>query len=165
VLTILITAPLLIGMLIAYLNFIKKTGQLDINDLFKGFEMYGKSLAVCLLYSVLVFLWFLLLVVPGIIKAISYSQAVYIVAENPNVEAIEAIRISTKMTNGYKLDIFIMFFSFIGWALLCALTLGVGYIWLAPYMNTTFTNMYLKLKEISIRNGVCSESEFAGHIS
>ncbi len=164
-LTILFTAPLTIGMLITYLNLTKNVSQLNPSDLFKGFNIYGKSVGIVLWYSLWTFLWSLLFVIPGIIKGFAYSQAMYIIADNPNVKVRDALKISMKMTKGYKFDIFIMFLSFIGWQILNMLTFGIGTLWLVPYMNTTLANMYLQLKKMSIKSGVCTDDEFNGRVS
>jgi uncharacterized membrane protein len=163
--SILITAPLAIGLLITYINFVKSNSELEVGDLFKGFNIYGKSLGITLWYALWVILWFLLLIIPGFIKALAYSQSMYIIADNPNVKVRTALKISIKMTFGYKWEIFVMGLSFIGWALLCVLSLGIGFLWLTPYMNTTYTNMFYKLKEISLQRGLCTEDEFNGAVS
>ncbi len=157
-----ITAPVGIGLLIAYINLIKSGNKLDPGDLFKGFNFFWKSLGVTLWLYLWIFLWMLLLIIPGIIKAFAYSQTLFIIANNPDVKATEALKISMKMTNGYKMDIFVLFLSFIGWMLLCCLTLGIGLLWLTPYMNATYTNLFFKLKDAAIQNGVCTENEFNG---
>ncbi len=162
IISMLITAPLSIGLLITYINFVKNNEELNVGDLFKGFNIYGKSLGITLWYALWVILWFLLLIIPGIIKAIAYSQSMYIIADNPAVKVTDALKTSIKMTNGYKGAIFVMGLSFLGWVLLCVLSLGIGFLWLAPYMNTSFTNLYFKLKEQSIQNGICTEDEFNG---
>ncbi len=111
-----------------------------------------------------VYLWCLLLIIPGIIKSIAYSMSMYIIADNPNVGVRNALKLSMKMTKGYKMDIFVMYLSFIGWNILCVFTLGIGSLWLMPYMQTTYSNMYHRLKKISIENGVCTEQEFKGEV-
>lgn len=161
-LSLCITAPLGIGLLIAFITFVKSGNKLDPGDLFKAFSFFGKSLGATLWLYLWVFLWMLLLIIPGIVKAFAYSQTLFIIANNPNVKVVDSIKISMKMTNGYKFDLFVLALSFLGWALLCCLTLGIGFLWLAPYMNATYTNVFFKLKETSIQNGVCTENEFNG---
>jgi uncharacterized membrane protein len=84
----------------------------------------------------------------------------YVIADNPNISAKQAMKLSIRMTNGYKWSIFVMGLSFIGWALVCILTLYIGYLWLMPYTQLTYTNMYYKLKALSIESGACLASEF-----
>lgn len=160
VFTLFLSPPLSIGLIIAYIKFVKSGNNLEVSDLFLGFKNYLQSLCIVLWYSLWTFLWSLLFIVPGIIKGLAYSQSFYIIAENPNVKVRDALKLSIKMTEGFKAAIFIMTLSFIGWTLLGLLTLGIGFLWLAPYINTTYTNMYFKLKEISIQKGLLSEDEF-----
>jgi uncharacterized membrane protein len=159
--SIFINAPLTLGLAITYLVFVK-TDNLVFENLFSGFKIYPKSLGMYLWMILWVVLWSLLLIVPGIIKAISYSQSFFIIAENPNVKVRDAMKISMKMTDGYKGDIFVMALSFLGWMLLAILTLGIGFLWLSPYMSTAFVNLYLKLRELSIQSGKCTEEMFNG---
>lgn len=161
-LSILVTAPLMIGMIMYFFAIAGNAEQPEVTLMFQGFSYYGKSIGISLWTTLWVILWSLLFIVPGIIKAIAYSQAFYVIAENPDVKVVDALKTSIKMTNGNKGMIFVMYLSFIGWALIGALTLGIGYLWLGPYMTTTFCNMYLKLKEISLMNGICLPSDFMG---
>lgn len=159
---LIISLVLEVGLIIAYLNFVKGGNELEVGDIFKGFNNFGKSLGIMLWTGLWVILWMLLLIVPGIIKALAYSQSVFIIANNPNGDVKQALKTSMKMTDGYKGDIFVMGLSFIGWGLLACLSLGIGFLWLYPYMLTTYTNMFFKLKQLSIEKGVCTEEEFGG---
>lgn len=98
-------------------------------------------------------LWSLLLFVPGIVKSIAYSQAFYIVkdavAEGRDLSATEAITKSRQMMNGHKWEYFYLQLTFIGWSLLACLTLGIGFLWLVPYMRTTDALFYQQLKELN----------------
>ena len=93
-----------------------------------------------------IILWYLLLIVPGIIAAYSYSMTFYILADDPNISAIDALNKSKSMMDGHKMDLFLMSLSFIGWALLCILTLGIGLLWLIPYMNVSIAKFYQDIK-------------------
>lgn len=117
-----------------------------VGDLFEGFNNFWPFLKVMLLSSLFTFLWSLLFIVPGIIKALAYSQAPYIIAENPNMPPMEALRQSERMMAGKKMDYFVLNLSFIGWALLAIPTLGLISIWLEPYMQMTMVNFYSDLK-------------------
>ena len=94
-----------------------------------------------------VFLWSLLLVVPGIIKGYAYSQAFYLLNDNKKLGYKEALEESEKMMDGHKWELFVLQLSFIGWSLLAVLTCGIGFLWLTPYMNTTLANYYEDLKK------------------
>lgn len=92
-------------------------------------------------------LWTLLLIIPGIIAAYSYSLVYYILVDEPNLKPLEALRKSKKMMYGNKAKLFYLGLRFIGWALLCVLTLGIGFIWLAPYIQATRAKFYEDVKK------------------
>ncbi len=117
-----------------------------VKDLFDGFNDFWPFLKVTLLASLFTFLWALLFFVPGIVKALAYSQAPYIIAENPNMPAKEALRLSERMMNGRKWEYFVLNLSFIGWELLAIPTLGLIAIWLEPYVRMTMINFYSDCK-------------------
>ncbi|OJU16135.1 MAG: hypothetical protein BGN88_03340 [Clostridiales bacterium 43-6] len=114
--------------------------------LFSRFEIFLKALGLRLFMTLFIFLWTLLLIIPGIIAGIKYSMAPFIMADDPNVGIREAMNISKAMTDGYKTELFVMSLSFLGWSILCLLTLGIGYLWLTPYKKLSFTNTYLHLR-------------------
>ena len=117
-----------------------------VGDLFSQFRNVISAFCTNFLAGLLVFLWSLLLIVPGIIKACAYSQALYILADDPGLGSWEAIRRSKEMMQGHKMEYFLLCMSFCGWALLGAFTFGILYIWLLPYMQTTYANYYKSLK-------------------
>lgn len=119
--------------------------SLGIEDAFSGFLNFGKALGLYLWQILWVFLWMLLFIIPGIIKAYSYCMSFYILAEHPEMSVREAMNESKRMTDGYKMDLFILQLSFIGWSILCIFTLGIGYFWLIPYMQVTMANVYKKI--------------------
>jgi uncharacterized membrane protein len=162
IVVLLVSLPLEVGLVIAYINFVKGSNELEVGDLFKGFNNYGKSLGIMLWTALWIILWMLLFIIPGIIKALAYSQSVYIIANNPNANVLKALKTSMKMTEGYKWQIFVMGLSFLGWALLGVLSLFIGFLWIVPYINTTYANMFFKLKQLSIEKGICTEEEFNG---
>lgn len=93
------------------------------------------------LVSLFTFLWTLLLIVPGIIKALSYSQTYYILADSQandvEMSAREAIKTSQMIMKGHKWEFFCLQLSFLGWMILAGLTFGIGWLWLGPYLSTT----------------------------
>ena len=104
--------------------------------------------------------WSMLLVIPGIVKGIAYSMTPFILADCPNVTATQALKVSQKMTRGHKLELFVMYLSWIGWCLLVPLTLGIlGVVYVMPYMYSTFAGYYSELKDIAIKNGILSPAE------
>ena len=98
------------------------------------------------LMQVFIFLWSLLFVIPGIIKSLSYAMTPYILEENPELSANEAIDRSRAMMKGHKFDYFWLLLSFIGWGFLCVFTLGIGLLWLTPYMQTAVAAFYEDVK-------------------
>ena len=100
-------------------------------------------------------LWAFLLILPGIIKTISYSQAYFIykdkktLTENGKVSSLDCITESRKMMNGHKWEYFVLQLSFIGWGILSILSLGIGFLWLNPYVNVTYAAFYKNLTENS----------------
>ncbi|UUZ92628.1 DUF975 family protein [Paenibacillus sp. P25] len=107
---------------------------------------YAKAILFYLLMGIYLFLWSLLLVIPGIIKSFSYAMAPFILIEDPRLTVNEAITRSREMMNGHKWKLFCLYLSFIGWSLLSILTLGIGLLWLIPYAETSLAHFYLELK-------------------
>lgn len=160
IVSLLVGGPIYIGGILYCFALIKSPEKVETSVAFKGFNMFAKAVGMYLWNMLWVLLWCLLLYVPGIVKAISYSQCFYIIAENPNIQIRDALKISMRMTKGYKWEIFVMYLSFIGWSLLCCLTLYIGFLWLYPYMQTSLCNMYFKLKELSLQSGACTPADF-----
>jgi uncharacterized membrane protein len=143
---LIIGGPFLLGVTFFSLNLARKQDT-RVEVLFEGFKDFGRALGTYLLMILYIILWTLLLVIPGIIKAISYSQTFYILAEDKSIGTEEAIKKSLTMMDGYKMKYFVLGLSFIGWILLSILTLGIGFLWLIPYMQVTFANFHIELKE------------------
>jgi uncharacterized membrane protein len=99
-----------------------------------------------LLMGVYTLAWTLLLIIPGIIKSFSYALTPFILTDKPELSANEAIELSMKMMDGHKLDLFILYLSFIGWYLLSFLTLCIGMLWVMPYQYTTMVAFYEDVK-------------------
>ena len=111
--------------------------------LFEGLQRcFGNSIAVYLLQGIFLFLWGLLLVVPGVVKSYSYALTPYILSDHPEMDAIEVIDLSRDMMTGNKWRLFCLDMSFFGWILLGILTLGIGFIWLNPYMQCARAAFY-----------------------
>ncbi len=139
---ILLFGPLWYGMNTFYLRQIRweKPG---VGVLFEGLNRcFGTSIMVWLLQGIFTFLWSLLFVVPGIVKYYSYAMAPFILADHPDMDAIEVIDESRAMMVGNKWRLFCLDMSFIGWGILCALTLGIGSLWLNPYMGCARAQFY-----------------------
>jgi uncharacterized membrane protein len=110
-------------------------------------EDYGRVLGIVLLKTVFIILWTLLLIIPGIIKALSYSMTPFILQDDPTISGNAAIEKSMRMMDGHKMDLFWLFLSFIGWIILSIMTFGIGFILLEPYINTSVAHFYEDLKK------------------
>lgn len=99
-----------------------------------------------ILSTIYIFLWTLLLIIPGIIKSYSYALTPYILVEHPEMSANEAIEESMRLMDGHKFDLFYLQLSFIGWAILSILSLGLGFFWLIPYQMTAQAAFYRDIK-------------------
>lgn len=127
-------------------------GEATAKDMFEGYnkELFSRVLTTTLLYYVYVFLWSLLLLIPGCIKSYSYAMTPYILKDNPEMKNNAAIEESMRMMDGHKLELFLLDLSFIGWAILSLLTCCIGFLWLVPYMNMARVNFYEDLKKASV---------------
>lgn len=143
--SIILGPVLLYGLNYHFIRVVRRENA-DVVDLFVGFNNFANSLVAGLLMSIFITLWSMLLVIPGIIATLSYSFTYYIMIDNPEMGALEAIRKSKEMTNGHKWDLFVLGLSFIGWALLIPLTCGIGVLWLTPYQGVTLANFYEEVK-------------------
>lgn len=105
------------------------------------------------------FLWYLLLIIPGIVKSYAYRMVPYILADNPNIGYERAVELSMKMTDGHKFNIWVLDLSFIGWYLLGILALFIGILFVMPYVNATNAELYLVLRQNALDNRICSYEE------
>ena len=110
--------------------------------LFSYFSRWKEALIAELIKLVLTILGFLLFIVPGIIVLYTYCMTPYILAENENMKATEALRASRELMSGKRFRLFCLHFSFIGWIILSLLSFGIGFLWLNPYLNTASSDFY-----------------------
>jgi uncharacterized membrane protein len=129
------------------------------SDMFSGFAFYLKSVGLLLLQSLFVFLWTLLFIIPGVIKSISYSQAFYILADNPNMRITEALNKSKQIMDGHKWEFTVLMLSFIGWGCLVLITCGIASLWVGPYLQATSANYYAKLTRRPVKSIPTVEEE------
>lgn len=157
--TLLLVPPLTVG-LVWFSIKVYKGQQADISDAFTGFSDFGRNVAGMLWMWLFTFLWTLLFVIPGIVKGIAYFMTPYILADTKNVSATDALKLSMRMTQGYKGEIFVMILSFLGWAILSGLTGGLLWIfYIGPYWNTSFAGLYQELKANALAKGVIRPEE------
>ncbi len=118
-----------------------------IGNLFSYFSYWKTTALASFLSGLYIFLWSLLFIIPGIIATYSYAMVPYILADNPNLSASEAIELSKQMMTGNRWRLFSLWLSFIGWEFLCILTLGIGMLWLVPYMNAATAEFYREVSK------------------
>ena len=109
--------------------------ELQFSDLFSQFDRFGTGFAQKFLRTLYTVLWTMLFVIPGIVKSLSYAMTPFILNDHPEMTASEAIKASQKLMDGHKMDLFILGLTFIGWEILACLTMGIGFLFLNPYIN------------------------------
>lgn len=105
-----------------------------------------------------------LLIIPGIYWSYCYMQVGYLMAENPYLTTCRAMELSKQMMDGEKWNTFVLQLSFIGWYLLCSITFGIGFIFLEPYVQATFAELYAALRAKALANGYTNEYELGGFV-
>ena len=122
------------------------TDPFNVKNLFVGYKDFVRIFGTVLLQMVYIVLWSLLLVVPGIIKSMSYALTPYILKDNPELKYNSAIEQSMAMMEGYKAELFVLCLKYLGWTLLAILTLGIGMLWVIPYYSAAMANFYEDVK-------------------
>lgn len=125
-----------------------EVGNAGVGRIFYSFSggRYWNTVKVMLLRNVFIFLWSLLFVVPGIIKAYEYCMVPYILSENPDIHYKDALNLSKQMMYGQKMNVFVLEISFIGWELLGAMACGIGIYFVLPYIEATMAELYALLR-------------------
>jgi uncharacterized membrane protein len=131
----------------AYFLKLARHEHAEFSELFSGFSLFKTNFVLNFFIMVFTILWAILLIVPGIIAVIKYSMAYYIVNDNPEIGALDAIRRSKEMMYGHKMRFLEMWLGFLGWFILGVVTLGLGMIYAIPYYRAAKANFYLDLKE------------------
>ena len=139
----LLALPLSWGLTVSLLRNHREE-SVDLENLFDGFrrDRYVRVFCALFLVNLFTFLWALLLIIPGIMKAFSYALTPYILLDEPELTAKQAIARSSEIMEGRRWKLFCLYFSFIGWGILSVLTFGIGFLWLLPYMNASFAAFY-----------------------
>lgn len=158
VLAIIITYPLAYGFAILFLDLFREGKPIDIGKLFDGFKDFGRVWGTLILVAIYTILWTCLLIIPGIVKSYSYALTPFILKDEPELKYNAAIEKSMRMMDGYKMKLFLLDLSFIGWMILSILTLGIGLLFLQPYMNTARAAFYEGLK-VELSDRYVSEEE------
>jgi Predicted integral membrane protein len=144
-LTLIIGGPLALGAAIFSLS-ISRGKEARLEQIFQGFNSFSTAFVAYILIILYVLLWALLLIVPGIIAALGYYMTFYILADDPLIKPQDALKKSKSMMDGYKLKLFYLGLRFFLLALLCILTLGIGFLWLIPYVHVTMAKFYDDIK-------------------
>ncbi|MDE5549457.1 MAG: DUF975 family protein [Clostridia bacterium] len=138
---ILVGGPMTMGLSIVAVK-ITKGEKVNVITLFEGFNDFLKVFLLYIVNAIYVFLWSLLFIIPGIIKALSYSMCYFILIDNPNLTYDEARRRSVEMMRGNKGKLFCLYFSFIGWYILSYLTFGILFLFTMPYIRMSLYQFY-----------------------
>ena len=138
------------------LNLVDKK-ETAFETLFEYFSYWKTTAAMRLLRGLYIFLWSLLFIIPGIVAGYSYAMTDYILAENPNMTASEAVELSKSMMYGNRFRLFCLQFSFIGWDILATLAFGIGHLWLTPYKQAAYAAFY---REVSGTEFYAEENEY-----
>lgn len=157
--SIFVLGPLEVG---AQHYFLESTQmRFRLENVARGFSTghYRNVVTVMLLRSIYNFLWYLLLIIPGIVKGYSYAMVPFLLAENPGIPPSRAIEMSIQMTGGHKWRMFVLDLSFIGWFLLGTLALGIGVLFVLPYYDTTRAQLYVALRAIALDRQIITLSE------
>ena len=134
-----ISGPMEAGVDSIYMT-LQREEEPSVEQLFSGFENFLNTFLAGVLRTVFVWLWTLLLIVPGIVAALGYSQVFYILNDQPELEAMEALRASKELMDGHKLEYFLLQLSFLPWMLLCVFILPMFYV--VPYISATNAAYY-----------------------
>lgn len=141
IIALIISGSMILGYSFIALN-VSRRKTISEKQIFHGFKYFASSLALYICNNILLFLWTLLLIIPGIIKTFSYSMSFFVLADNPTLSSSEARRRSIEIMKGNKFRYFCLNLSFFGWFLLCILTFGILYFWIFPYIFTAQAEFY-----------------------
>lgn len=142
----LVALPLSYFYSVSFLKFVREGDNNILSHMFDDSCNYKRALFVSFMVYIYTFLWGLLFIIPGIIKSYSYSMTYFISKDHPEYTVDKCIEESRRIMKGNKWRLFVLHLSFIGWAILCVLTLGIGFLWLTPYIQTTTIHFYEEIK-------------------
>lgn len=155
-----ISNPIEVGKSRFFINTYEKE-EVDAGDLSYAYRSNLMSIVkVMFMRNLYVFLWSLLFIIPGIIKSYAYKFVPYLLAENPDLDYDEALSMSQEMTEGHKMDMFVLDLSFIGWYILGSIALGIGVLFVHPYREATFAALYKRLKKEPVSDYYYAEDDY-----
>ncbi len=142
---IILIGPLEYG-LVKYLQKQADEGVSSIETMFSGFNRFAETMVASLLKVIIESIGLALFIIPGIMASLGLSMTFYIMADEPNISGIDALKKSWRMMEGYKMDFLLFNLRFIGWGLLSILTCGLGFLFLVPYFKTAQLYYYRELR-------------------
>ncbi len=145
--SIIISSAMSIGVCRLSLNYVYDDKQPAFSDIFSGFNVILKAVGLVILLGIIILVGTFLLVIPGIIFTYMFSQAYFILADDNSKSIIQCLKESAEMMKGYKFKYFVLLLSFLGWTILGLIPLGIGLLWVVPYMDVTVASFYLKVKD------------------
>ncbi|MDD7336019.1 MAG: DUF975 family protein [Prevotella sp.] len=147
----LLLLPMIWSYTVMFLDF-KRKENLTVSKLFVGFNEFGRIFLTMLLQNIYIALWTCLFIIPGFVKAYSYAMTPYVLRDDPQIRYDAAISRSMKLMKGHKLQLFLLDLSFIGWVILSCCTLGIGFLFLLPYVNTAHAHFYEDLLKEEVQD-------------
>lgn len=142
-----------------YIKMSRSPDPVKFSDFIEGLGSWGRAILAGLWQTLFICLWTFLFIIPGLIKAYSYSQMFYLVDEFQGMKIRKAMKISMKITKGHKMDLFILDLSFLGWALLSVCTFGLASLYVTPYIEMTKVNAFHALLKEAVENGTVTLEE------
>ncbi len=140
-----LTAPMSVGIIIYSLAIVNGK-EFSFNQIFKPYDDYLKTLGLVFVLVLMIIGGFILFIIPGIIISLIYSMSLYVLAEEPEISIINALKKSSELTQGFRTKLFLLGLIYSGLAILSIFTLFIGLIWLMPLFGITSANFYNELK-------------------
>ena len=153
-------APLLLPGAALFTLKVIRQNKPDIGDLFGTYKNYLNALVAIVLQGLIIIAGCFLFIIPGIIFAYMFSLVPFIIADDAkqNLSAVDILKESARLMKGYKWKLFCLYFSFIGWILLCVITFGIAVIWISPYMAASHAVFYDKIKEADEKKAIGNDN-------
>ncbi len=155
-----INGAVLMAFSLFFVKMFQTTQKLSFSEFISGFSKCISGFLGLLWFTLWTTLWSLLFIIPGIVKAFSYSQMFFVMADNPKISVTKAMKISKIITKGNKGELFVMALSFLGWDILCAFTFGILSLWINPYKMMSYTNAYYAMKVQALKQGELTPEDF-----
>lgn len=165
--SLLLSGPVAYGVSAMFLKQTRTGEKMDIGDIFNGFrEDFSNTFLIGLMTTIFTMLWSLLFIIPGIVKALSYSMAMYIKVDHPDYDWKQCIDESQRMMQGHKGELFVLNLSFIGWMIVGACCAGIGGFWVNAYMQAATSQFYENLRRSEITDRVeNTDPQFTAYVS